>query len=156
MLVPVRLSLQQDLASNLQISSSIFLSLSLAGRRRVLSAYQYLRLCTTDRPTRTSFVSSLSINHLLWPAIYLPNLAAGDTSVTAIDRRSLNDMPRFCEVIAFAIFTADICIVPVGKHHIILAITVTLRHWFVDIYKARPCRFLSRLRLCRYTTSTIL
>jgi hypothetical protein len=60
-----------------QISSAI----SLAGRRRVLSAYQYLRLCTTDRPTCISFASSLSINHLLWPPTYLPNLPAGDTRV---------------------------------------------------------------------------
>jgi hypothetical protein len=54
---------------------------SLAGRRRVLSAYQYLRLCTPGRPTRISFASSLSINILLWPAIYLSTFPSGDMSV---------------------------------------------------------------------------
>jgi hypothetical protein len=68
---------------------------SLAGRRRVLSAYQYIRLCTTGRPTRISFASSLSINHLLWPATYLPNLPAGDMSTVPLTEACTTICLRF-------------------------------------------------------------
>jgi len=88
---------------------------SLAGRRRVLSAYQYPRLCTTGRPTDVSFASNLSINILLWPAIYFPSLPGQRHECTAVDGSLLDDMPGFRKVIAIAIFTADICITIVGS-----------------------------------------
>ena len=86
----------------------------------------------------------------------IPEPSRWQHECSAIDRRSLNDMLGFCEVIAFAIFTAEICILHVGGHRIILAVAVVLRHWCVDIYQARPRRFFSRLQLRRYIIATIL
>jgi hypothetical protein len=118
--------LQQVLASNPQIS---FPSLSPADGE----CYQPISTFAYALPTglhashsRAPYLSTAS--HLC------PEPSRWRHECSAIDRRSLNDMPRFCEVITFAIFTADICIIHVGRHHIILIFAVTLRQCGVDIY----------------------
>jgi hypothetical protein len=68
---------------------------SLAGRRRVLSAYQYIHLCTPGRPTRISFASSLSINNLVCPAVYLSTFPPGDMSLLPLTDDALKICPRF-------------------------------------------------------------
>lgn len=133
-----------DYSEIIQVRQPWRMRRSLAGRRRVLSAYQYIRLCTTDRLRRISFANGLSIH----PKTFCRR------HERSVDGSLLEDMPTFLQghrlCYLYGRYLHHTC-----RQHVELTFVVTPRQCCIDIYKAGPRLSYFHPQLYRNITVTI-